>query len=113
MQQMRTQDTVVGHSGCSSCSQPSSTLPYLLLERCFGELGPGLRPAFGFPCKEREEAAKSMGKPLWVLPQAGDSRRMPGGSARFPTLAGREAKLGKELQQGFCGLMLWLEEQEG
>lgn len=54
-----------------------------------------------------------MGKPLWVLPQAGDSRRMPGGSARFPTLAGREAKLGKELQQGFCGLMLWLEEQEG
>lgn len=38
---------------------------------------------------------------------------MPGGSARFPTSAGREAKLSKELQQGFCGLVLWLEEQQG
>lgn len=30
-----------------------------------------------------------------------------------PTSAGRETKLSKELQQGFCGLVLWLEEQEG
>lgn len=30
-----------------------------------------------------------------------------------PTSAGRQTKLSKELQQGFCGLVLWLEEQEG
>lgn len=38
---------------------------------------------------------------------------MPGGTAEVPTSAGRETKLGKELQQGFCRLVLWLEEQEG
>lgn len=62
MQQLGTQDAVAGHSGCSSCSQPSSMLPYLLLKRRFGDLGSGLGPAFGFPCKEREEAAQSMCK---------------------------------------------------
>lgn len=30
-----------------------------------------------------------------------------------PTSAGREAELGKELQQGFGGLVPWLAEQEG
>lgn len=38
---------------------------------------------------------------------------MPGRTAGFPTSAGRETKLSKELQQGFCRLVLWLEEQEG
>lgn len=38
---------------------------------------------------------------------------MPGGTAGVPTSAGRETKLSKELQQGFCRLVLWLEEQEG
>lgn len=38
---------------------------------------------------------------------------MPGGTAGFPTSAGGETPLGQELQQGFCRLVLRLEEQEG
>lgn len=103
MQQMSTRDAADEYSGCSSCSQPSSMLLYLLLERRFGDLCSGLTPAFGFPCKEREEATKSMCKPSWVLPRAGGSGRMPGGSAGFLPRQGERPSSARSCSRDFVG----------
>lgn len=56
--QLKGKGCSAGQPGCSSCSQLSSVLPYLLLKRRFGELGSGIRPAFGLPCKDRQKVAK-------------------------------------------------------
>lgn len=77
--------------GCSSRSQPSAVLPYLLLERRFGELGCRLRAAFGLPCKERERAARdtcASSRAARVLPRAG-------GTAVSPPAAGCHPYLGR------------------